>query len=113
MSAKKITTQANFLKENPEYEIIFNCLGFGSIEFCNDEKMIPIRGQMIRVKAPCINTEIITFYFDIIFENINNNTLVLIQYVWEVRDKKIIFLLNWTQMIQMGYLKGARNYVQV
>jgi hypothetical protein len=30
-------------------DIIFNCLGLGSINFCNDQKLVPIRGQMIRV----------------------------------------------------------------
>lgn len=51
---KKIDTQENFINEHPEFDIIFNCLGFGSIKFCNDKQMIPIRGQMIRVKAPWI-----------------------------------------------------------
>ncbi|CAF0966012.1 unnamed protein product [Brachionus calyciflorus] len=51
---QKITSQDNFLSEYPQYDIIFNCLGFGSIEFCNDKQMVPIRGQMIRVKAPWI-----------------------------------------------------------
>ena len=32
-----------------DYDIIFNCLGLGSIDFCNDNKLVPIRGHMIRV----------------------------------------------------------------
>lgn len=36
------------------YDVIFNCLGLGAFQFCNDQQIIPIRGQMIRVKAPWI-----------------------------------------------------------
>ena len=46
---KKIGDQESFLKENTEYDIVFNCLGIGAKEFCNDKLIVPIRGQMIRV----------------------------------------------------------------
>ena len=38
----------SFVSQN-DYDVIFNCLGLGSIEFCGDKKLVPIRGQMIRV----------------------------------------------------------------
>ena len=38
-----------FVNEQANYDVVFNCLGFGAIEFCEDKKLVPIRGQMIRV----------------------------------------------------------------
>ena len=32
------------------YDVIFNCLGLGAIEFCNDDKLVLMRGKMIRVR---------------------------------------------------------------
>jgi hypothetical protein len=48
-NVKKIATQEKFLSENETYDVVINCLGFGAIQFCNDKKIVPIRGQMIRV----------------------------------------------------------------
>ena len=50
---RKIGKMQDFVNEN-DYDIVFNCLGFGSIEFCDDKLLRPIRGQMIRVHAPWI-----------------------------------------------------------
>lgn len=36
------------------YDIIINCIGYGAKDVCNDSLMRPIRGQMIRVRAPWI-----------------------------------------------------------
>ena len=47
---KKVTTLKNFVNENSNYDVIFNCLGLGAIEFCNDDKLVSMRGQMIRVR---------------------------------------------------------------
>jgi len=33
-----------------EYDIIFNCTGFRAGKLCNDVNVLPIRGQVIRVK---------------------------------------------------------------
>jgi hypothetical protein len=48
-NVKRIETQEKFLNENETYDVVINCLGFGAIQFCNDKKIVPIRGQMIRV----------------------------------------------------------------
>jgi len=50
---KKLSTLRDFI-ENSSYDVVFNCLGLGNIEFCGDKKLVPIRGQMIRVNAPWI-----------------------------------------------------------
>jgi len=36
------------------YDIIVNCSGFGAKTLCNDRKLVPIRGQVIKVAAPWI-----------------------------------------------------------
>ena len=36
------------------YDVIINCTGFGARKLCNDLEMAPLRGQVIRVKAPWI-----------------------------------------------------------
>lgn len=44
-----------------KYDAIFNCTGLGAQKLCNDFKMVPIRGQVIKVKAPWVKT---AFYAD-------------------------------------------------
>lgn len=44
-----------------EYDAIFNCTGLGAQKLCNDNKIVPIRGQIIKVRAPWIKTG---FYVD-------------------------------------------------
>lgn len=71
---QKLDTLNSFVAQN-NYDIIFNCLGLGNISFCNDKKMVPIRGQMIRVTAPWIKH----FYFtdDLCYIIPNVNTICL------------------------------------
>ncbi|XP_034934958.1 D-aspartate oxidase [Chelonus insularis] len=50
-----VTKKLESLKELvDDYDLIFNCSGLGARKLCNDRKMIPIRGQVIRVQAPWI-----------------------------------------------------------
>ncbi|XP_051155898.1 D-aspartate oxidase [Leptopilina boulardi] len=51
-----IEKTVNTLKELIEYDLIINCSGFGARELCNDRHMVPIRGQVTKVKAPWIKT---------------------------------------------------------
>ncbi|XP_025420564.1 D-aspartate oxidase [Sipha flava] len=44
-----------------EYDVIFNCTGFEAKQLCSDVNVIPIRGQVIRVKAPWIKN---FYYYD-------------------------------------------------
>jgi hypothetical protein len=53
--SKKVDTQENFINNNSEYDVVFNCLGLGAKEFCNDQLVEPIRGQIIRVIYKCLN----------------------------------------------------------
>lgn len=32
-----------------DYDVIFNCTGFGAKYLCNDNKVVPIRGQVLKV----------------------------------------------------------------
>lgn len=48
---RKVT---NFSELYGSFDIIVNCTGLESQSLCNDRKLVPIRGQVIRVKAPWI-----------------------------------------------------------
>ncbi|XP_012276505.1 D-aspartate oxidase [Orussus abietinus] len=55
--AKLVQKKIYSLKELcPEYQLIINCTGFGARELCNDRSVIPIRGQVLKVKAPWMKT---------------------------------------------------------
>ncbi|KAI9583244.1 D-aspartate oxidase [Glossina fuscipes] len=43
------------------YDAVFNCSGFGAKELCIDHHLVPIRGQVIKVRAPWIK---MAFYGD-------------------------------------------------
>lgn len=34
----------------PEYNVVFNCTGLGAADLCSDMHVIPIRGQVIKVR---------------------------------------------------------------
>lgn len=35
-----------------EYDVIVNCTGLGAKYLCNDRKLVPIRGQVLKVCLP-------------------------------------------------------------
>ena len=34
------------------FDVVVNCTGFGAKSLCKDPKMVPIRGQVFKVRAP-------------------------------------------------------------
>eukprot|EP01024_Parvocaulis_polyphysoides_P036265 TRINITY_DN3225_c2_g1_i1.p2 TRINITY_DN3225_c2_g1~~TRINITY_DN3225_c2_g1_i1.p2 ORF type:complete len:350 (+),score=58.83 TRINITY_DN3225_c2_g1_i1:38-1051(+) len=38
------------------YDVVVNCTGISAKEFVDDENVFPIRGQLVQVKAPDVNT---------------------------------------------------------
>ena len=36
------------------YDLVINCTGMGAQKLCHDSNMSPVRGQVLRVKAPWI-----------------------------------------------------------
>jgi len=50
---KEIDKLNKFVDES-NFDVVFNCVGMGAAQICDDKQMVPIRGQMIRVKAPWI-----------------------------------------------------------
>jgi hypothetical protein len=52
---KKLDKLESFVTDN-DFDIIFNCLGLGNIQFCDDKHMTPHRGQMIRVFIDLIHS---------------------------------------------------------
>lgn len=45
-----------------KYDMVFNCTGFGAKKLCEDHDLVPIRGQVVKVKAPWLKT---AFYNDL------------------------------------------------
>lgn len=43
------------------FDVVVNCAGFGAKDLCNDNKLVPIRGQVVKVRAPWIK---MMFYGD-------------------------------------------------
>lgn len=59
-----------------EFDIVFNCTGFGSKYLCSDRNMVPIRGQLIEMHAPWITK----FYyrdFDTFIVPLGNGNITL------------------------------------
>ncbi|XP_044270599.1 D-aspartate oxidase [Tribolium madens] len=46
----------SFSQIDKKYDIILNCTGLGAKFLCNDNKLVPMRGQVLKVKAPWIKT---------------------------------------------------------
>ncbi|XP_029662054.1 D-aspartate oxidase-like, partial [Formica exsecta] len=47
----------NSLKElTGEFDIVINCTGLGARKLCDDRRLVSIRGQVLKVKAPWIKT---------------------------------------------------------
>jgi D-aspartate oxidase len=44
----------NFNELYGSYDIVVNCTGLGAKYLCNDRKLVPIRGQVLKVDAPWI-----------------------------------------------------------
>lgn len=39
-----------------KYDVVVNCTGLGAKYLCNDHKLVPIRGQVLKVHAPWVKT---------------------------------------------------------
>ena len=50
------------LAELSNYDIIINCTGLGARELVGDEGVIPVRGQIVAVKAPAMSQEAISYH---------------------------------------------------
>lgn len=45
--------------EDENFDYVISCVGLGALKFCDDTSMKPVRGQILRVKAPQIKTCIV------------------------------------------------------
>ncbi|KPJ04380.1 PREDICTED: D-aspartate oxidase [Papilio xuthus] len=52
------STVESFTSLPGKYDLVFNCTGLGAKLLCNDYNLVPIRGQVIKVKAPWLKTAI-------------------------------------------------------
>lgn len=52
-----IEKRINYLEDLAgQFDIVFNCTGLGAKYLLNDNKLVPIRGQVIKVSAPWVKT---------------------------------------------------------
>lgn len=58
---KLIKSKIESLASLSKFDLVFNCSGLGAKYLCNDHDLVPIRGQVLKVKAPWVKT---AFYGD-------------------------------------------------
>ncbi|XP_047531842.1 D-aspartate oxidase [Vanessa atalanta] len=51
----------NFASLRSEFDLVFNCTGMGAKALCNDYDLVPLRGQVIKVRVPSLK---MAFYGD-------------------------------------------------
>ncbi|XP_043209239.1 D-aspartate oxidase-like [Amphibalanus amphitrite] len=61
LGGKVIKSRVKTLDELPGYDIIVNCTGIGARELVGDEKVMPVRGQVIKVHAPSVKNAKFSF----------------------------------------------------
>lgn len=58
---KIIVQKVDSFKSLTEFDLVFNCTGMGARKLCNDHDLVPLRGQVIKARAPWLKT---AFYGD-------------------------------------------------
>lgn len=58
-----------------DYDLVINCTGMAAKELCNDRKLVPIRGQILKVNAPFIKMAYYGDYDTYIIPGFNGVTL--------------------------------------
>ncbi|XP_053605327.1 D-aspartate oxidase [Plodia interpunctella] len=54
----------SFESVKKKYDLVFNCTGLGARYLCDDENVVPIRGQIAKVKAPWLKASFYSDYAD-------------------------------------------------
>ncbi|XP_063545073.1 D-aspartate oxidase [Cydia strobilella] len=60
-AAKIIKGKIDNFASLSHFDLVFNCTGFGAKYLCKDNDLVPLRGQVIKVKAPWLKS---AFYGD-------------------------------------------------
>lgn len=58
---KIIERKVDSIASLSQYDLVFNCTGMGAKSLCDDHDLVPIRGQILKVRAPWLKT---AFYGD-------------------------------------------------
>lgn len=87
--------------ELENFDLIVNCTGLGSKDLASDEKVIPIRGQVIRVQAPWI--------FQTILDESDDGHYVIAKFVNFSLKFFLFFFFNFLFLIQYRYGCVRRN----
>ncbi|XP_075976028.1 D-amino acid oxidase 1 [Anticarsia gemmatalis] len=59
--AKLVNGKVESFASLSNFDLVFNCAGMGAKYLCNDHDLVPIRGQVIKVRAPWVK---MAFYGD-------------------------------------------------
>ncbi|XP_046652866.1 D-aspartate oxidase-like [Daphnia pulicaria] len=54
LGGKIVKKTINSFQDVEDYDLVINCTGFGAKKLCVDHDLVPIRGQVFKVKAPWV-----------------------------------------------------------
>ncbi|XP_059469033.1 D-aspartate oxidase [Neocloeon triangulifer] len=67
--------KVNTFSDVEDFDAVINCTGLGAKYLCNDSKLTPIRGQVIKVRAPWVKASYMSDFDTYIIPNRNTITL--------------------------------------
>jgi len=75
MGGKVLKRTISNFDDIDDCDLVINCLGFGAKYLCSDKNLVPIRGQVYKVKAPWVKMFYYGDYDTYIIPGIDNVTL--------------------------------------
>lgn len=68
-----IRRKVNHFEELEDFDVVINCTGLGARHLANDALVVPVRGQVVRVKA--------SWLFDVFLDESEDGTYIIPKYV--------------------------------
>lgn len=72
------------LADEGDYDVVINCSGLGAKKLVNDDKVKPVRGQVIRVEAPWI--------YQVLLDDSDDGNYVIPKYVLNISQQSLFFI---------------------